>query len=210
MDGYTIDSYKKIEQLLKRQLPGQKAQLRMAPTDRPSSQSNRQTRNAGVLLLLYERGGELHTILTRRAVYEGAHSGQVSLPGGKFEMGDRDLFHTALGETHEEIGVIPHDIRIIGKLTPLYIPVSNHMVQPVIGRLTIRPRFIPDDKEVTEIYEIRIADLLKPDCLITNEGIMENNRMINAPFYRYNGIQIWGATAMILSEFLELYSQSHP
>ena len=124
-------------------------------------------------------------------------------------MGDRDLFHTALRETHEEIGVIPHDIRIIGKLTPLYIPVSNHMVQPVIGRLTTDPRFIPDDKEVKEIYEIPVADLLKPDCLITNEGIMENNRVIHAPFYRYNGIQIWGATAMILSEFLELYSQSH-
>ena len=209
MDGTTINSYKKIEQLLKRPLPGQKAQLRMAPSERPSSNSNRQTRNAGVLLLLYQRGEHLYTVLTRRAVYEGAHSGQISLPGGKFEMGDRDLFHTALRETHEEIGVIPHDIRIIGKLTPLYIPVSNHMVQPVIGRLTTDPRFIPDDKEVKEIYEIPVADLLKPDCLITNEGIMENNRVIHAPFYRYNGIQIWGATAMILSEFLELYSQSH-
>lgn len=209
MDGYPIKSYKKIEQLLKRPLPGQKAQLRMAPADRPPAQMNRQARNAGVLLLLYQRGGELHTILTRRAVYEGAHSGQISLPGGKFEMGDRDLFHTALRETHEEIGVIPHDVRIIGKLTPLYIPVSNHMVQPVIGRLTTQPRFIPDDKEVKEIYEIRIGELLKPDCLITSEGIRENNRLVNAPFYRYRGLQIWGATAMILSEFLELYNQSH-
>ena len=100
-------------------------------------------------------------------------------------------------------------IRIIGKLTPLYIPVSNHLVQPVIGNLTTQSNFIPDKTEVTQIYEIRIKDLLEPGCLVANERFIENNRHIHAPFYKYNGLQIWGATAMILSEFLELYRQSH-
>jgi 8-oxo-dGTP pyrophosphatase MutT (NUDIX family) len=208
MDGHTIDAYRKIEQRLKKALPGQRAQYRMAPVARPKEVVSALVQHAGVLVLLYNKNGQLHTVLTRRAMYEGVHSGQISLPGGKSEADDKNLTDTALRETHEEIGIDPRDIRVIGELTPLYIPVSNHMVQPVIGSLTVQPHFIADSKEVDQIYEIRLRDLLLPGCLIENDGITENNRHIKAPYYQYNGLQIWGATAMILSEFLELYRQS--
>lgn len=207
MDGYNPEAHKKIERLLQRPLPGQNAQLRMAPLERPEKASDPETQQAGVLVLLFSRYNELHTVLIQRPVYQGVHSGQISFPGGKMEPGDQDIVHTALRETHEEVGISSQQIRVLGKLTPLYIPVSNHMVQPVIGTLNDPPRFVPDSKEVARIYEVRVRDLMEPGCLIENEGILENNRLIQAPFYKYNGLRIWGATAMIMSEFLEIYRE---
>jgi 8-oxo-dGTP pyrophosphatase MutT (NUDIX family) len=207
MDGYTTEAHKRLKKLLERPLPGQNAQLRMAPLERPEKASDPETQQAGVLVLLFSSYNELHTVLIQRAVYQGVHSGQISFPGGKMETGDQDIVHTALRETHEEVGISSQQIRVLGKLTPLYIPVSNHMVQPVIGILNQSPRFIPDSKEVARIYEVRVNDLMKPGCLIENEGILENNRHIKAPFYKYNGLRIWGATAMIMSEFLEIYRE---
>ena len=208
MDGFTTESHKRIARLLKKPLPGQHAQFKMAPVERPEKASDRDTREAGVLILLYPKDGRLYTVLIQRPVYQGVHSGQISFPGGKQEPGDRDLVHTALRETHEEVGIPPEQIEVLGKLTPLFIPVSNHLVQPVIGTLADPPRMIPDEIEVDRIYEIRIRDLMEPDCRIQNESILENNRQIQAPFFRYDGLQIWGATAMILSEFLEIYRES--
>lgn len=161
-----------------------------------------------MLILLFPRDGEFFTILIQRPVYQGVHSGQISFPGGKKEPGDHDLIHTALRETHEEVGIPPQQIHVLGKLTPLYIPVSNHRVQPVIGSLSDPPRLIPDKKEVDRIYQVRIRELMEPDCLIQNESILENNRQIRAPFFKYDRLRIWGATAMIFSEFLEIYRKS--
>jgi len=208
MDGYTTESHKRIAKLLKKPLPGRHAQLKMAPVLRTEKTSDRDTREAGVLILLYPRDGELYTVLIQRPVYQGVHSGQISFPGGKQEPGDCDLVHTALRETHEEVGIPPTQIEVLGKLTPLYIPVSNHMVQPVIGTLPDPPRMTPDEIEVDRIYEIRLHGLMEPGCLIQNETILVNNRKIQAPFFRYDGLRIWGATAMILSEFLEIYRES--
>ncbi|MBS3807787.1 MAG: CoA pyrophosphatase [Bacteroidales bacterium] len=204
MDGFTTESHKRIAKLLKKPLPGQSAQYKMAPGSRHEKTSNRDAREAGVLILLYPRNDELYTVLIQRPVYQGVHSGQISFPGGKKEPGDHDLIYTALRETHEEVGIPVQQIHVLGKLTPLYIPVSNHRVQPVIGSLSDPPRLVPDKKEVERIYQIRIRELMEPDCLIQNESILENNRQIRAPFFKYDRLRIWGATAMILSEFLEI------
>ncbi len=208
MEGFTTESHKKIERLLKEPLPGPPAQYKMAPVERHGQPTDRQTRRAGVMVLLYSHQQRLQTILIRRTVYDGVHSGQISFPGGKMETDDDNLSDTALRETHEEIGISAQSIRIMGLLTPLYIPVSNNLVQPVLGALIDRPHLIREPKEVDRIYEISIDELLQPGALIQNESIRENNRHIKAPFYKYNGLQIWGATAMILSEFLELYRKS--
>mgnify|MGYP006298256861 FL=1 len=199
--------YKRFESLLKEELPGKSAQYRMAPLTRhqPDISPNPDTRYAGVLILLYPIEQEFYTILIRRTLYNGVHSGQISFPGGKYEQHDNNLISTALRETEEEIGISSNEVQIIGKLTPLYIPVSNYCVHPVVGVLQSKPTFKRDDKEVEEIFSVKLETLMDPKCLIFNDHIYENERYIEAPYFHYNRFKIWGATAMILSEFIELH-----
>lgn len=199
--------YKRIESLLTGELPGKTAQYKMAPLTRelPEIPTKQKKKYAGVLILLYPSGNEYYTILIRRTLYNGVHSGQVSLPGGKYEPHDSDLIFTAVRETEEETGVSSKKIEVIGKLTPLYIPVSNYCVQPVVGVLKSKPSFERNYKEVEEIFSVKLKTLMDPKCLIKENSIYENERYIQAPYFHYNNLKIWGATAMILSEFIELH-----
>ena len=131
------------------------------------------------------------------------HSDQISFPGGKFEKGDKNLIDTALRESHEEIGVPVKDIRILGTLTPLFIPVSNIEVHPAVGYILYEPVFKPDKTEVKSIIETPLDYLLRPDIVKKKTTVIQNMN-IQIPYYNFNGRHIWGATAMILSEFLEI------
>ena len=202
--NHYTDYEHKIRQGIKEYLPGEKAQFKMAPVERPVKETDHKTKKAGVMLLLFPNGNEIATSLIQRQVYDGVHSGQISLPGGKHETQDEDLVQTALRETKEEISLEEDNVKILGKLSPLYIPVSNYMVQPVIGSLSYKPNLIPDIREVENIYIVNLKDLSDPSC-IKNEIFIENDKEFYAPFYKINNIHIWGATAMILSEFLELH-----
>lgn len=210
------DYYKRIEHCLSEELPGRAAQYKMAPAlrKRPDTVMNSDTRKAGVLILLYNsREKEYYTTLIRKTLYDGVHSGQISFPGGKHEARDPDLVSTALRETEEEIGVPEKHIQILGKLTPLHIPVSNYDVQPFVGILKAEYPFKPDKKEVEEIFPINIRKLVHPDSLVRNKSFRENERQITAPYYQYHHLKIWGATAMMLSEFIEIHHKStlaHP
>jgi 8-oxo-dGTP pyrophosphatase MutT (NUDIX family) len=195
----------KIIKALKDMLPGKEAQSRMAPVGRETQTTNQKTQKAGVLLLLFPSDDFIHTVFIRRQVYDGVHSGQISLPGGKQESGDNNLTETALRETQEEIGIHKDDVKILGKLTPLYIPVSNNFVYPVIGSLPYEPELIPDTREVEMIYKVRLKELLDPTCIIENEIFIENNKEFRAPFFKIDELKIWGATAMILSEFIAIH-----
>ena len=158
------------------------------------------------MILLYPNNSEIFTTLIKRQVYKGVHSGQISLPGGKFEE-DKDIsiVETAFRETQEEIGVLKNSISFVGKLTPLYIPVSNIHVQPVIGCLSQKPEFNADSREVDKIYKVNLQELLTPECIVEDEITMADNRKVTAPYYNFNNLQIWGATAMILSEYFEIH-----
>ncbi len=195
----------KIKKALQKILPGQKAQSRMAPVGRATQATNHKTQKAGVMLLLFPSAHSIHTVFIKRQVYDGVHSGQISLPGGKKDTEDTDLIDTALRETQEEIGIHKEDVHILGKLTPLYIPVSNNIVHPVIGSLSYEPELIPDKREVELIYNVSLNELLDPSCIIENEIFIENNKQFRAPFFKIDDLQIWGATAMILSEFIALH-----
>ncbi len=199
--------YRTVETLLAGELPGKRAQYKMAPAARnlPDTPVKGEIKYAGVLILLYNQDNEYYTILIRRSTYNGTHSGQISFPGGQYEPHDNNLTFTALRETEEEIGISPERIKVIGKLTPLYIPVSNYCVHPVVGVLDSDPVFEQDPKEVEEIFSVRLKSLIHPECLISNDNIYENERCIQAPYYHYKHLKIWGATAMILSEFIELH-----
>lgn len=203
-------------------LPGAEAQQYMAPTHRLSSEHYLKTikryRHGSVLILLFEKDNSPHFVLTRRQDYEGIHSGQISFPGGKADLSDIDHIQTALRETEEEIGISRHQIEVIGELTQLYIPPSNFLVKPVVGFLPRAPQFKKDEKEVAEIIVVATSDLLSED--IRQHKIMDLSRGLKAPdltavkvpFFNINGHHVWGATAMILSEFVEvsrpLFSQN--
>lgn len=164
-------------------------------------------RDSAVLILFYENSGKIYFPLMVRPTYPGVHSGQVSLPGGKYEMQDLNLEETALRETEEEIGISREYVEVIGQLSDHYIPPSNFNIEPYIGFLREKPIFVKDEKEVDEVLEVPLADLmdekLKKTKLIRPYKGME----IEAPYFDLEDRVVWGATAMILSELVEVIKQ---
>lgn len=197
------DFFEKLRDELKKDLPGEKAHVKMAPGIRDYFKPKTKVRNAGVLILLYPKNQELYVAFIRRTEYNGPHSGQISFPGGKSEKIDKNITETALRESQEEIGINPDKVNIFGQITPLHIPVSNFMVYPVIGIYETTPVFKADPTEVKEVLEIKLNDLLDPKTCTTKE-FRYGDLSFLAPIYYPNKITIWGATAMILSEFLEI------
>jgi len=187
---------------LQKALPGEAAQLLMAPTFRGSITNQDHPVEAAVLILLYPSQGETKLVFMKRNEYEGPHSGQVSFPGGAWEAADGSLEQTAIRECREEIGV-QESIEILGALTPLHIPVSNFLVSPFVGWMEHTPVFFPDRSEVQYLIEVPLRELLDP-ALRDSETRYHHKRPVKAPFYRVGSDKIWGATAMMLSEFLEL------
>ncbi len=197
------DFFNNLIDELSKELPGEKAQLKMAPAIRDYFKPNIKSRDAGVLILLYPRNENIHVAFIQRTEYDGPHSGQISFPGGKSEKSDRDIIETALRESHEEIGIQPLKVKVIGQLTPLHIPVSNFMVYPIIGIYEETPEFKADPNEVKKVLEIKLIDLLNPkNC--TTKSFNYGDISFSAPIYCPYNLTIWGATAMILSEFLEI------
>lgn len=198
-----------LERRLSGDLPGVNAQKQMAPSDRirgiyPSA-PNDKTSSGAVLILLYPVEGKIHTVLIQRPVYPGVHSNQISFPGGKSEKGDSSLVETAIRESEEEVGVSGKEIRFCGFLSPLFIPVSNIEVFPVVGILFSKPLFTPDPDEVCFIIEANIEELSNPE-IIKRKKMEISGKVITIPYYQIMDFHIWGATAMIISEFLEIYS----
>ena len=196
-----LDRRKWIE-VLSRKLPGEQAQLRMAPAFRGQVSSPEKPLEAAVLALLYPSDGQLHLVFIKRNEYDGPHSGQISFPGGAREAGDLSLKETALREAREEVGINGR-IEVVGSLTPLHIPVSNFMVYPYVGWMKETPVFHPDPSEVQYVVEAPLNTLLDPsNC--DSETLFHHGIPIEAPYYRVGEEKIWGATAMILCELLQL------
>jgi 8-oxo-dGTP pyrophosphatase MutT (NUDIX family) len=200
----------RVESGLRAPLPGIPAQLLMAPDPRPGQKAYFEVEGtalkAGVLLLLYEEGGELRLLLTRRTERVLHHPGQISFPGGEQHAGE-SVEATALRETEEELGLDLGAVRILGRLTPLYIPSSNYCMYPTVAHLPVRPVFAPQADEVAETIEVPVAHLMEPK----NRGRMDwtiGARKVDAPFYEFLGHKIWGATAMVLAEFLAVLDKA--
>ncbi|MDY0343528.1 MAG: CoA pyrophosphatase [Lentimicrobium sp.] len=194
--------------LLKDSLPGAEAHERLAPSNRPEllklGKNGPPPRLSSVLILMYREGNRIQLVFTKRGEYDGIHSGQVSFPGGKAEPEDHDLVDTALRETREEIGLFSRDISIIGKLSDLYVPPSNFIICPFVGILKGLPHFIPHPAEVAEIFSVPLSYLMHYGKEINHPVIMSNGTKMKVPGFKFGHHLIWGATAMILSEFLTL------
>jgi len=176
----------------------------MAPEFRGEFSHVRDPVPAAVMILLYPMNRQISTVFIKRNEYPGHHSAQVSLPGGAREEGDPSLEYTALRETGEELG-IPDPIEVLGSLTHLFIPVSNFMVTPFVGVLPQRPLFRPDGTEVQFLIETSLYALADPRNRGSEKVVRHGQKMV-APYYRVGNEKIWGATAMILSEFLQVVS----
>ncbi|WP_370087689.1 CoA pyrophosphatase [Ekhidna sp.] len=164
-------------------------------------------RKGGVLILLFEENGVAHFPLIQRPNYEGIHSGQMALPGGRYEHTDQDQFQTALRETEEEIGVSRDNVEIIGSLSEFFVAASNYMVLPVIGKIDHRPDFIPEPREVDDIVTPPVHHLIEPQRLKKKEMIVRNGYKLESPYFDLEGRTVWGATAMMLSELVEILKE---
>lgn len=198
---------KKLKYRLSLPLPGLEAQLKMAHLERRLNLSHYKVpsyaRNGAVLILLFEDDGALKTCFIERTQYDGVHSGQIAFPGGKKEP-DESLQQTALREAAEEVGVNPADVELLGQLTELYIPPSNFLVHPFVGAISYRPAFFPQPAEVAEVVEIKIDDLADVRLRGEKQITRSNGTAVQTPFYDVQGKTVWGATAMIISEFMEV------
>ncbi len=191
----------RLLEILKAGVPGEAAQQKMAPDVRMPAQGKDDCRDAAVLLLFYPDKKDTRIVLIKRNEYDGPHSGQISFPGGMREPVDADLQETALRETEEETGVQASDIDILGALTPLHIPLSNFCVHPFVGWMDREPDFSPDETEVQYLVCPVLFELTDADNRKT--GVFHRGtEKITTPYFDIHGEMIWGATAMILSEFM--------
>ena len=155
-------------------------------------------RGAATLLLIYPAGRELVIPLTVRHAALNSHPGEVSLPGGAVDPGDADLEDTALREASEEIGLAREVVRAIGRLDPVWIPVSNFELVPVVAVADERPNLSPHVAEVAELLELPLHRVLAADA-ITEEEIRVPGAILRTGVYRWEGHRVWGATARTLS-----------
>lgn len=198
-----------LKQRLNNPLPGLKAHEQMAPIGRQGRdealKNHPNPKMSAVLLLLFPIEQTIGTVLIRRKAYKGVHSQQISLPGGRQEPQDINLQTTALRETEEEVGVPSNRVEVLGQLTSLFIPPSGYFVQPYLGVLNHQPQFVPEAKEVETIFTPTLPNLLKPE--IKSTGTFQSGLAgisIQAPCLNILNQQVWGATAMILNEFISI------
>lgn len=195
-----------IRDRLSRPLPGLEAQLRMAPRPRPGWDPHvvpEGLRHAAGLVLIYPHDGALQLALTVRGSALRHHTGQVSLPGGRVDAGE-SIEAAALREADEEVGLRPDAVDVLGRLTPLHVPVSRHLLHPVVGLAAARPEFRVAEAEVERLIEVPLARLRAPEVVAWEQRRRELPPLVlmDVPYFDVGGARVWGATAMIVAEFL--------
>ena len=188
-----------------RPLPGQLAHARMLTNSesRLKATPNGRTRKSAVLILFYPYKGEVYLPLILRPAYDGVHSGQIAFPGGRYEPTDENLIRTAKREAQEEIGLRLTDVTVAGVLTELFIPPSNFLVLPVVAHIPYRPDFFPDPREVEQVLEVPFREI-EDKTIIGSSEIQVAGNLIQAPHYLIQNHKVWGATAMMVSELLDV------
>ncbi len=188
----------KLEHALSQPLPGRAAQNIMAPTGRNLTPFEHRY-SAAVLVALYQQGNQWRFPLIKRVEDGFAHSGQIGFPGGRIEA-DETPVETALREAEEEIGLKPALVRLIGQLSQLPIPVSKFLVYPVVGIIAGQPEWKINRSEVDSVFTVAIEDILEPENVKYDTWQLSIGT-IQGLFFHLYGHKVWGATAMILSEF---------
>lgn len=199
-----------LKNRLQKSLPGADAQFEMAP--KPVDRGPRRkmvapddARKSSVLILIYPNDErELELLLTLRTS-DINHGGQISFPGGRSEEGESDV-ETALREANEEVGINTDEVEIVGRLTNLYVNHSNNQVIPVVGYLKEAPELLLDPREVEEAFSVELDSLVHKKNLTVEDWELENYTF-KVPYWDVHRVPLWGATAMMLNEFLEIYRE---
>jgi 8-oxo-dGTP pyrophosphatase MutT (NUDIX family) len=205
-----IEKFKKsFAESLQHGLPGDQAHVKMLPNGRKlltfEEKSLLNYQKSAVAIVCYSANNQFYSILTQRHTYTGKHSGQVSFPGGKYETGDINLEFTARRECFEEIGIPMHDGVTLGKLSDVYIPVSEFVVSPFVIFHNSEPLTIKNEFEVDEIITFQLDELLAENSFILQDIELSDGTKYNkTPHFCLSQKMVWGATALILSEFREI------
>ncbi len=190
-----------------RPLPGEVAQNLMAPQNSKDYRiplPNHKIACVVILLHFYENQHFITFIQRAQSHPEDKHAGQISFPGGKLDPSDISFQDCALRELEEELGIDSSNVKILGQLTPLYVYVSNFLVYPFVGFVEKKPIYTPQVSEVADVLEIPLNYFSKPHISKIKTIEVHNRTLENTPYYDLNGHILWGASAMILSEFLEI------
>lgn len=194
-------------------LPGEDSHNELSPGRGRSSEALAKVdnyRESGVAVIIYFKDNSWQSILILRTTYKGAHSGQVSFPGGKKETFDDSIIETAIRESEEEIGISRNNLSFLGELTPIYIPVSNFKVEASVFYLQEDNTFVKDLKEVQEIIHYPLIDLLNPDNKgATNINVSDQLKMKDVPCFFIQNHIVWGATAIILNELKQILNREN-
>lgn len=167
-----------------------------------SKENIKNMKKAAVLVCFFTRENEFFFPLIKRPMHERNHPGQIALPGGSMEINEA-LSETALREAFEEVGIKSDDVDIIGQMTPLPVPVSRYLIYPFIGITQAEPKWILNEKEVDELILVKFVDLITSDNGYYEKWKLKN-KTLKVPIFKIMNIKIWGATAAILSELIDL------
>ena len=162
--------------------------------------------SAAVLLPIYWREGQYYLLFTKRTQKVREHKGQISFPGGAYQEGDETLVNTALRECTEEIGLMAEEVEILGDLDDIVTRTSNYVLSPVVALIPWPYQFKVNREEIEEIIEVPISALLDKDYQRQETEIIDGEA-VTSYFYHYRGRVIWGATARILKQFLDIFAQ---
>ncbi len=184
-----------------------KQMLKQALSQRPKSRIVDAGRvPSAVLIPIYRKQGEYYILFTKRTETVKDHKGQISFPGGAREKHDETPFDTALRETAEEIGLPAESVKLLGELDDFRTATSNYIISPFVGAIQWPYPLTIDPIEVEEIIEIPISALLDKDC-VSQETEIIDGQAVTAYFYNYQGKVVWGATARILTQFLDIWAE---
>ncbi len=211
----------RLQQRLKEELPGIKSWDRMAVKSKKGESIESESlqkyndwiakdklsamKKAAVLIGLFQREKEWYFPLIKRPMHEKNHPGQIALPGGAMEKNET-LEETALREAFEEVGIIPSEVEIIGKLTPLPVPVSNYVISPFVGIIDREPKWNINKDEVEELIILKLDDLITADKGYSEDWSLRGNQ-VNVPIFKLMNKTIWGATATVLCELIDLIKE---
>ena len=199
-----------LESRLKLPLPGPQAHERMRAIPVglkfPTFAHDDPPKSGSVLIVLYPDSDKIIFPLIKRPDYSGMHSGQISFPGGKAELGESDI-EVALREGNEEIGIDIASVHVIGKLSNFFVIPSNFMVTPIVAYVAKRPELVADPVEVAKILHGDINSILPESAVLEKEITAASEYQMKAPHFQIENEIVWGATAMMLNEFRIVLSE---
>ena len=203
------DLKKILADRLKGKLPGMDSHMKMVPEPRRAEiegfHNGQDALKAAVLICFVNNSDKgAGIVLIRRNEYDGVHSGQISFPGGRYEQGDAGMVGTALREAEEEINIKGNDVEVLGEISPVFIPPSNFFVTPVVAWSRKQPDLIPDPMEVSEILTISLHELMDPASRQVRNIPHREFKQMDVPCFYLRGNIVWGATAMMLMELIDI------